>query len=312
MHMKNFFKNKVLGLPIVCALAVLGALLIGILIGSFLDFDINVALLNKTTLGEHFATYGSIISYCLYPAAGMCLFKALKKKGKNFTFLAWAVLVTSFFLAVYYSDNYNGKSLRAALGDFTGVWFVNILIWILIYSWVPVVCYFIIDDSHPERLIAIGATILVAGVVSDCMNLWLKQIASRPRFSYLLKEAEGDIEVARSLFKNWWEWDPYAAVKLGDDFKSWPSGNMTIATITCALPLLVANVKKSNKVMVYVAFAFSCAFVILYGYNRIHMSKHFLSDVCFGVLFTYIIYALVDRGFELVNKKISIAKKAKH
>ncbi|MCQ2792261.1 MAG: hypothetical protein MJ208_01915, partial [Bacilli bacterium] len=82
--MKSFFKNKVLGMPIACALAILGVLFIGILVGSFVDFDINVALLNKTTVGEHFATYGAIVSYCLYPAAGMCLFKAINKKGGNY------------------------------------------------------------------------------------------------------------------------------------------------------------------------------------------------------------------------------------
>ncbi|MCQ2792260.1 MAG: phosphatase PAP2 family protein, partial [Bacilli bacterium] len=249
-------------------------------------------------------------------AAGMCLFKAINKKGGNYKFLAWTLLVIAFFLAVYYSDNYNGSKLREALGDFKGVSVVAYLIWILIYSWVPVVCYYIIDDSHPERLIAVGVTILVAGVVSDCMNLWLKQVASRPRYSYLIKEFADDVEAQRANFKNWWEWNPYMAGS-DDNFKSWPSGNMTIATITCALPLLAANVKKSNKIAVYIAFGFSCAFVILYGYNRIHMGKHFLTDVCFGVLFTYIIYALVDQGFELsyksnntvINKIKKIVKK---
>ena len=28
------------------------------------------------------------------------------------------------------------------------------------------------------------------------------------------------------------------------------------------------------------------------GYNRIHMNAHFLTDVCFGVLITYCLYAL--------------------
>lgn len=291
--MNKFLKHNILGVPMICALSILGVLFICILIGSFIDFDINVTLLNKTIIGEHFATYGSIISYCLYPAGGMCLFKAIKKKGKNYTFLAWVLLIISFFLAVYYSDNYNGSKLREALGNFTGVWFVNILIWILIYSWVPVVCYFVIDDSSSERLIAIGATILIAGVISDCMNLWLKQLASRPRFNYLLT-----LDNPRIAFKNWWEWNPYMSGS-NDNFKSWPSGNMTIATIACALPLLFANVKKTNKIIVYIAFIFSCVYVVLYGYNRIHMGKHFLTDVSFGVLFTYLIFALVNQGFEL-------------
>ena len=119
--MNKFLKRNVLGMPMICALCILGVLFICTLVGSFIDFDINVALYDKTTLGEHFATYGSIISYCLYPAAGMCLFKAFKKKGGNYIFLGWVLLVISVFLAIYYSDNYNGSKLRGALGDFTGV-----------------------------------------------------------------------------------------------------------------------------------------------------------------------------------------------
>lgn len=306
--MNKFLKNKVLGMPIICALSVLGALLICILVGSFIDYDIDVALYNKTTIGEHFATYGSIISYCLYPAAGMCLFKAFKKKGKNYAILAWTLLVISVFLAVYYSDNYNGSKLRGVLGDFTGAWFVSILIWILIYSWVPVVCYFVIDDSHPERLIALGVTILVAGVASDCVNSWFKQLASRPRYGYLLTE---EAKQAGITFKNWWEWNPYAAGD-NDGLKSWPSINMTIAMMAFMYPSLIANIKKSNKIVEYVAFGFVCAYVILYGYNRIHMGKHSLTDVAFGALFTYIVFVLVDQGFGLLNKKVLTAKKAKH
>ncbi|MCQ2794819.1 MAG: hypothetical protein MJ214_01245 [Bacilli bacterium] len=250
--MNKFLKRNVLGMPIICALSILGILLISILVGSFIDFDINVALYNKTTIGDHFATYGSIISYCLYPAAGMCLFKAFKKKGGNYTFLAWTLLIISVFLAVYYSDNYNGSKLRSALGDFTGVWFVNILIWTLIYAWVPVVCYFIIDDSHPERLIAVGATILIAGIASDCFNSWFKQLSSRPRYSYLITE---EAKEAGITFKNWWEWAPYTAGST-DGLRSWPSINMTIATIACMYPLFISNVKKSNKTMVYVSLDF--------------------------------------------------------
>jgi hypothetical protein len=38
-------------------------------------------------------------------------------------------------------------------------------------------------------------------------------------------------------------------------------------------------------------------FVLLYGYNRIHMTNHFLTDVCFGTLITYLIYAVVSTAF---------------
>ena len=300
--MKKFLKRKALGLPMICTLAIFGVFLICILVGSFIDYDIDVALYNKTVIGEHFATYGSIISYCLYPAAGMCLFKALKKKGKNYIFLAWVLLVISVFVAAYSSDNYNGSKLRNALGDFTGAWFVSILIWILIYAWVPVVCYFVIDDTHPERLIMVGTTILVAGIISDWANSWLKLLASRPRYCYLITLPD-----PRAAFKNWWEWTPYKAGN-EDGLKSWPSINMTIATMALMYPILISNFKKSNKVIEYVVFGLACAYVVLYGYNRIHMGKHSLTDVAFGALFTLIVFVLMDQGFELAYKKLKQKK----
>ena len=41
----------------------------------------------------------------------------------------------------------------------------------------------------------------------------------------------------------------------------------------------------------------SLIFVLIYGYNRIHMTNHFLTDVCFGTLITYMIYAGISTAF---------------
>ena len=39
------------------------------------------------------------------------------------------------------------------------------------------------------------------------------------------------------------------------------------------------------------AFILVCVFVILCGYNRMYMTNHFLSDVCFGTLNTSLLTA---------------------
>ena len=82
-----------------------------------------------------------------------------------------------------------------------------------------------------------------------------------------------------------------------DNFKSWPSGNMTIASMMFSLPMLTDVMKiRSSKKNLF-AFVIACLFVEVYGYNRIHMTNHFLSDVCFGTLITYILYAVVSTAF---------------
>jgi hypothetical protein len=164
--------KKIMAVPFGCFLGVIAVCLVGIIIGSFCDFNINEALANKTDIGAFFATYGSYFSYCLYPAAGMCLFKGLKKKGHQYDALAKVLLVVAYFMAVYYSNSYNGSKVRELFGYTAGESspFMSILswgFWVVLYAWVPIVCYFLFDDTEADKLIAVGASILIAGIVAD-------------------------------------------------------------------------------------------------------------------------------------------------
>lgn len=287
-------KKLILGMPLYGFIIVVSLCLIGIIVGSICDFQINNAIYNKTDIGAFFATYGSYFSYCLYPAAGMCIFKGLRKKNQNV--LAWVLLIISYFLAVYYSNSYNGDKVRELFHyNVENPNFLlslsSYLFWVVLYSWVPIAFYFILDDSDPKALIFAGIVILLAGVLADCVNLWLKQVASRPRYKYLIT-----LENPKDSFRNWWEMRPYTAGS-NDNFKSWPSGNMTIATMMMSLPLLLSNLKWKNNYIRIISYVISLSFVVLYGYNRMHMGNHFLSDVCFGTLITYLIYSGIDFAF---------------
>ena len=112
-------RKTILSMPTACFWSVIAACILGIVVGSFRDYDINVALTNKTEIGSFFATYGSYFSYCLYPAAGACLYVGLKKKGDGYRLLAWTLLILGWFMAVYYSNSYNGKAVRALFGYIT-------------------------------------------------------------------------------------------------------------------------------------------------------------------------------------------------
>ena len=289
-------EQKILGMSKCCFAAVVGICLIGIVIGSMSDFSINVALANKTELGAFFATYGSYLSYCLYPAAGMCLFMGLRAKGPQFNALAWALLVVGCFMAVYYSNGYNGEKVRQLFGYTAGessplLSVASWLFWVVLYAWIPFVVKRLMDDRNPDMLIAVGAAILVAGITADNVNLWLKQVASRPRYKYLIT-----LDDPRSGFRQWWQMIPNLA-RGDDNFKSWPSGNMTIAAMMFALPMLTNALKNRSARKNAVAFGFACFYVAIYGYNRIHMTNHFLSDVCFGTLITYLIFSGIGVAF---------------
>ena len=59
---------------------------------------------------------------------------------------------------------------------------------------------------------------------------------------------------------------------------------MSIVSVLFALPVLTDCMKKRSLRKNLIAFGLVCLFVLLCGYNRMHMINHFLSDVCFGVL----------------------------
>ncbi len=199
-------------------------------------------------------------------------------------------------MAVYYSNSYNGKNVRALVGYVAGessplLSVLSWLFWVVLYAWVPFVMVRLLDDKNPDKLIAVGAAILVAGIAADNVNLWLKQVASRPRYKYLIT-----LDAPKSEFRNWWQMIPNLAGS-DDSFKSWPSGNMTIASMMFSLPMLADVTKKRSDGRNLRCFFVACLFVLIYGYNRIHMTNHFLSDVCFGTLITYLIYAVVSKAF---------------
>ena len=291
-----------MAMPFACFIAVCAVCVAGIIIGSFCDMEINVALANKTEIGTFFATYGLYFAYCLFPAAGMCLFKGLSKKGGNFKMLAWVMLIVGYFMAVFYSNNYIGKYVRALFGYTAGESspLLSVLswgFWVVLYAWVPIVCYFLFDDIDPDKLIAAGAAILVAGFVADNFQVWLKQVGSRPRYKYLLT-----LDEPASEYRNWWQMMPNLAGD-NDSYKSWPSGHMMISAMTFSLPLLSDVCKKRSMTKNTVCFVLACVYIIIGGYNRIHMTNHFLSDVCFGTLITYLIFAVICSAFMKAARK---------
>ena len=292
-------KKTIMAVPVVCFYCIVAVCVIGIILGSVFDFQINEKMANVTKIGSTFAAFGCYFSYCLYPAAGMCLYKGLKKKGLPMA--GTLLLITGWFLAVYYTNSYSGGKVRDLFRYTAGEsspW-ISVLSWLIIallYVWPILLCNKLLDETDADRLIAVGAAILVAGVLADNVNLWLKQVASRPRYKYLLT-----LDNPASECRNWWQMVPNLAGN-NDSFKSWPSGNMTIAAMMFSLPMLTDVTKSRSEGRNLRCFIVACVFVLIYGYNRIHMTNHFLTDVCFGTLITYLIFVAVSLAF-LQNKE---------
>ena len=284
-------KKTILGMPVSVFYMVCSVLAVGIIISSFYDYQISVALSNLNAIGDFHQHYGNIISHLLYPVAGMCLFKGLRKKGSRFNTLSWGVLGFSLYWTVYSFLDTSGKYLRAAYGYVPGQAGSFLPLALSFITWVALACltaylaYLILDDENADMLLAVGSVILLAGVFSEYINSWLKIVGCRPRYKYLLT-----LDDPASEYRNWWDMIPY--LKDESSFRSWPSGHMTKATIMLALPMLAGVIKGKKTHLNNLFFAFAVVWIVVYGYNRIHMNAHFLTDVCFGVLITYCLYAL--------------------
>lgn len=283
-------RRRILAVPAACFWSVIGISLLGIVIGSFRDFDIGMAVANKTELGTYFATFSPFLAYALYPSGGACLYVGPMKKGDAFKPLARTLLLFGWFMAVYFSNEYFGKAVRPMLGYTAGespalLSAASWLVWAALYAWVPFAVSRLLDDSDPDKLIAVGAALWVASFAADAIMQWLKQVGSRPRPKYLLT-----LEDPASEFRNWWQMIPNLAGS-NDSYQSWPSGHMSIVSVLFALPVLTDCMKHRSDRKNLIVFMLVCVFVILCGYNRMHMTNHFLSDVCFGTLNTSLLTA---------------------
>ena len=162
---------------------------------------------------------------------------------------------------------------------------LSMLTWIALACLTAWLANLILDDEKADLLLAIGSVILIGGIFSEFINAELKDFAGRPRYKYLLT-----LDDPAGEYRNWWEMTPY--LKDESAFRSWPSGHMTKATIMLTLPMLADVVKRRKAYLRNLLFAFAVVWIVVLGYNRIHMNAHFLTDVCFGVLITYCLYAL--------------------
>lgn len=304
----NMRDGRIMAMPAAYFWSVIGVCLIGIGIGSFCDFDISLALANKTALGACFAAYSPFFAYCLLPIGGACIFAGLRKKGAAFRAMAWAFLLFGWFMAVYYSNAYFGKNVRAMFGYTAGessalLCFASWMFWALPYAGVSFAALRLLDDSDPDKLIAVGVALLMATVAVDAVMQWLKQVGSRPRPKYLLT-----LEDPASEYRNWWQMVPYLAGG-NDSYQSWPSGHMSIVSVLFALPLVTDCMKRRSAAKNRVAFILVCVFILLCGYNRMHMTNHFLSDVCFGTLNTCLITAAICTVLKSRNLQAFMAEK---
>ena len=302
-------KKKWIFIPII------SVLVIGVILGSFLDLEINKGIFDlQNGFGLFLSAFGEAPAYFLM---GTIAYGFIHLAIHHYK-LNWqrAILIGVGVLGIIVATYFQGKHIF----DKNAYYHTETLIQLLGYGIGFVIAmlgacggYFFFKKSNVSAkqllLILIVAYALLAA--ANGFNQLVKIIMCRPRYRVVAYHPD--------IYCNWWEIgrshkEEYIK-HLGyssEDFKSFPSGHMTnIACLIYLLPLLKkanSNIKVKDGYLILSA----CLYSILVAYTRMRVGAHYLSDVSMGALIA-VLFAFIVNGFylhfdEKLNKKEEQAK----
>ncbi len=280
-----------------------GILLIGIILGSIFDLQINEFLFDRYNgFGLAVSAFGMIPGYGSLTFMGGVLF-ALTLHSKEFKtwlkIIFYILSVAMYGLAVFFlgRDVFNINGFYSPQIEWLGfliMGLINIPIGYFGY-WMGK------KNTNPKMWIIIlilGACMFVALVPFTTL---LKSIMHRPRYRIAIFENYVD-------FHNWWEptkdYKDIIAASNGvldsGEFKSFPSGHACATMCSLVTLILVPMLEPKLKDYDVVLFYSGAAWTVLVMFSRMLVGAHFLSDVCFGALITLV---CVYIGNEIVVRK---------
>ena len=281
-------------------LTILGVAIIGIIFGSFFDFQVSKAIASPTNaLGLTISAIGPTIGFASVAAMGGG-FIAFIVKGKYHIALKilFGVLAACCLgVSIYYpAGEYFGiNGFYGAAPKWVGYFIV-----IIPECAAMVGGYFLFKDIKNEKMWMIFCIIIVLLLIALLIVIpTIKDNMRRPRYRGLLIYTD-------VTFHNWWEpfkeYKDYIAAHPDvphDNFKSYPSGHTAEASILLVpitfLPLADSKFKKYQMPLFYCA----CGLVLLVAFARILAAAHFLSDVSWGAT---IMIALLVIANEIVMR----------
>lgn len=300
-------KKKWLFLPIA------GIFIIGIIVGSFADLQINQALYDRYNwFGIWMAAFGEfpVYSFLGVMAAGFIyLCKTYKKAWQRILLIALAV--GCFGVSIYFQ----GKHIFALNAyDREDLKFLGFGIGAVMVALAYIPGYFLFKYAtiKPKQILIILLAVAVIYGTTIGINQLLKLIMCRPRSRFLF-----DNNIVDSAYRNWWEngkeirnyWIdnrltfPNGKLVTKEEFKSFPSGHMANTALFLPMFLVVPMINNHFKLKEHWIVIISIGWNLLLAYSRMRVGAHFLSDVSFGALGTIIVTYAGNEVFCYIYKK---------
>ena len=294
---------------------VVGLFILGILLGSFFDLQINQAIFDRYNgFGLFMAAFGETPVYAFMSTVGfgyVFLCKDFKKWWQRL------ILITLGVAALGITTYFQGKhifDINAYYTEETKIKLLGFGIGLLIGLLGALAGYFLFKNATVDAkhlLFILGFLTLVIGA-SVGINQLTKIFMSRPRYRFL--EEYGVME----HFKNWWDMSGREVrntyvyeMKLvtKEEFKSFPSGHMTntmaLIAIMAMLPVICDKIKIKQEIMLVIGLVWN----LVLAFSRMLVGAHFLSDVSMGSLLTVIIFYALNEVYLHFYKKLSPEEK---
>ena len=288
---------------------VVSILLIGVILGSFLDLEINKGIYDpQNGFGLFIAAFGETPAYALLGTfAYGFIYLAIhhyKKPSQRFILILIAILGVAFctyFQGKHIFDKnayYTHDIVTKLLGY--GIGFAIALLG-------GVAGYFLFKSNTCSAKELLLILIVAYGLLAAAngFNQVLKMIMARPRYRVVVDHPD--------IFCNWWELGRshreyyttnFPELYASEDFRSFPSGHMAnIATVLYLLPML-KRINSHIKLKDGYLIGFAAIWAIIIAYTRIRVGAHFLSDVSLGALFATVFSYIANEFYLYFHKKI--------
>lgn len=285
-------------------LIIIGVLLIGFIIGSFLDLQIDQALYSDAN------PFGLIMaSFGVYPCyAGLAFigggFLATSYKNKDMRLItkiiSYALAIAAYGMAIYLC----GKEFPSPNGyDRKDLAWLSYLICAVVFAGVFVWAFFVCrkgDRNYLWKIIVVMTIIFVIALLPA--GFLIKLVIHRPRYRYVVR---GEI----TSFYNWWEmfpeyknyidsaehhWSAFGHVITKEEFKSFPSGHsgtgMIMAMFFPFASYFFPRLKGKETLLFYTGVVWG--FVMMY--SRMLVGAHYLTDTCMGSLIVMIVFYVTN------------------